>query len=74
MDATQRELVVQRWMVILHELLPELRDEVGALTRKLLKVSHILEWARIEELTASWWCGVGRPAHERAWLAKAFVG
>jgi hypothetical protein len=28
---------------------------------------------RIEELTAASWCGVGRPSHERAWLANAFV-
>lgn len=39
MDATRQELIMQRWKVIQHELLPELRDEVGPLTAKLEKVS-----------------------------------
>jgi hypothetical protein len=64
---------MQRWNVIQHELLPELRNEVGALTLKLEKVIYVLEWVRIEEFTESSWCGVGRPPHERAWLANAFV-
>lgn len=73
MDATRRELIMQRWSVVQEELLPELRDQVGALTPKLEQVIHILEWVRIEEFTAASWCGVGRPPHERAWLANAFV-
>ena len=73
MNATRRELMMQRWNVIQHVLLPELRDEVGALTPKLEKVIHILEWVRIEEFTEISWCGLGRPPHERAWLANAFV-
>ena len=73
MDANRRELMMQRWNVIQHELLPELRSDVGPLTPKLEKVIHTLEWVRIEEFTDSAWCGVGRPPHERAWLANAFV-
>jgi len=73
MDATRQELIMQRWKVIQHELLPELRGEVGPLTPKLEKVIYILEWVRIEEFTKSSWCGVGRRPHERAWLANAFV-
>jgi Transposase domain (DUF772)/Transposase DDE domain len=73
MHTTRRELLMQRWNVIQHELLPELRNEVGALTPKLEKVIYVLEWVRIEEFTESTWCGVGRPPHERAWLANAFV-
>lgn len=73
MDATQRDLIMQRWSAIQYGLLPELRNDVGPLTPKLEKVIHILEWVRIEDLTASSWCGVGRPPHERAWLANAFV-
>jgi hypothetical protein len=73
MDANRRELIMQRWNVIQHELLPELRNDVGPLTPKLEKVIHILEWVRIEEFTRISWCGVGRPPHERAWLANAFV-
>ena len=73
MNATRPELIMQRWKVIQHELLPELRDQVGTLTPKLERVVHTLEWVRIEEFTAASWCGVGRPPHERAWLANAFV-
>ncbi|MBK7238193.1 MAG: transposase [Sterolibacteriaceae bacterium] len=73
MDTTRRDLIMQRWNVIQHELLPELREQVGALTPKLEKVVHTLEWVRIEEFTAASWCGIGRPPHERAWLANAFV-
>jgi hypothetical protein len=73
MDATRRELILQRWNVVQQELLPELRGQIGALTPKLEQVIHILEWVRIEEFTAASWCGVGRPPHERAWLANAFV-
>jgi len=73
MDAARRALIMQRWNVIQHELVPELRNDVGALTPKLEKVIHTLEWVRIEELAGSTWWGVGRPPHERAWLANAFV-
>ena len=73
MDANRRELIMQRWSVIQHELLPVLITDVGPLTPKLEKVIHILEWVRIEEFTDSSWCGIGRPPHERAWLANAFV-
>lgn len=73
MDATRRELIMQRWNVIQHELLPELRSDIGTLTPKLEKVINVLEWVRIEEFTESTWCGVGRPPHERGWLANAFV-
>lgn len=73
MDASKRELIMQRWSVIQHELLPELRDEVGGLTPKLEKVVHVLDWVRIEEFVRTSWCGEGRPPHERSWLANAFV-
>lgn len=73
MDAISRELIMQRWNVIQHELIPELRSDVGPLTPKLEKVIHILEWVRIETFTGTGWCGVGRHPHERAWLANAFV-
>ncbi|MCR4302464.1 MAG: transposase [Sulfuricaulis sp.] len=73
MNATRRELIMQRWNMIQHELLPELRNDVGTLTPKLEKVIYVLEWVRIEEFTESTWSGVGRPPHERGWLANAFV-
>jgi len=40
---------------------------------KLEYLIHILEWVRIEEFVTASWHGVGRPPHERAWLANAFV-
>jgi hypothetical protein len=52
-NTTRRDLIMQRWNatrwnVVQHELLPELRNEVGTLTPKLEKVIHTLEWVRIE--------------------------
>ena len=73
MNATRREMILQRWNVIQHELLPVLRNDIGELTPKLKRVIHILEWVRIETFTQESWNGVGRPPHERAWLANAFV-
>jgi hypothetical protein len=73
MDATRRDLIMQRWNVVQHELLPELRNDVGTLTPKLEKVIHTLEWVRIEEFVSSTWCGEGRPPLERSWMANAFV-
>ena len=73
MNATRRETIMQRWNVIQHDLIPEIRHDVGVLTPKLEHVIHVLEWVRIEEFTRVSWCGVGRPPHERAWLANAFV-
>jgi hypothetical protein len=64
---------MDRWNVVQHELIPELEAHWGAMTPKLERVIHILEWVRIEEFTAVSWCGVGRPPFERAWLANAFV-
>ncbi|NHZ67237.1 IS5/IS1182 family transposase, partial [Massilia sp. CCM 8694] len=73
MDATRRDLIMQRWNAIQHDVLPELRAEVGVVTPKLARVAHVLEWARVEEFVAHSWCGIGRPPHVRAWLANAFV-
>lgn len=73
MDATVPDLIMQRWNAIQYDLIPRLGDEVGGLTPKLKQVIYTLEWVRIEEFVASSWCGVGRPPHERAWLANAFV-
>jgi hypothetical protein len=73
MITTQRNGIMQRWNNIQHELLPELRKEVGALTPKLSKLVHILEWVRIEEFLSSTWGGCGRPAHDRGMLANALL-
>lgn len=73
MNATRRDLILQRWKAIQHDVFPELRKEVGALTPKLERVVHVLEWVRIEEFVPPSACGVGRRPHVRAWLANAFV-
>ena len=73
MDAICPDLILQRWNVVQHELLGKLQDELGALTPKLEKLVHTLEWVRIEEFVASGGSGMGRPPCERAWLANAFV-
>ena len=64
---------MQRWFAIQYELLPELRNDVGALTPKLEKLIYTLEWVRIEEFIGLTWCGIGRPPCDRAVLASAFV-
>ncbi|WP_041193817.1 IS1182 family transposase [Candidatus Symbiobacter mobilis] len=73
MNSNRRELLMQRWSIVQEELLPELWNEVGPLTPKLEKVIHTLEWVRLEEYVRASWCGLGRPPHERSWLANAFV-
>lgn len=72
MDAIRRELLMQRWNLVQHELLPELKFET-TLTPKLEHLIHILEWVRVEDFTHASQCGVGRPRFERGWLANAFV-
>jgi hypothetical protein len=37
MNTTHRSEIMQRWRAVQHELLPELRNEVGILTPKLEK-------------------------------------
>lgn len=73
MNTTQRTLVMQRWHVLQHDLMPELKLECGALTPKLEKLVHILDWVRIEEWPVQTWLGVGRKPHDRSALANAFV-
>jgi len=41
MNTTQRDGIMQRWNIIQHELMPELRNEVVGLTPKLVKLVHI---------------------------------
>jgi hypothetical protein len=72
LHTTRQETLTQRWHVVQHELLPELRHEIG-LTPKLKRLVHTLEWARVEEFCSSRRAGTRRPPHERAWLANAFL-
>ncbi|TAN82322.1 MAG: IS5/IS1182 family transposase [Gallionella sp.] len=72
MNTTQRAGLLQRWSVIQEELIPGLGQEVEGLTPKLVKLIHILEWARIEEFVPAWH-GIGRPPKDRGALANGFV-
>jgi len=67
MNNTKPEMIMHRWNVIQHELIPAMREQVGTLTPKLERLIHTLEWVRIEKFTKSAWCGIGRPPAERAW-------
>ena len=73
MNATGRDVIMQRWHVLQHELIPELKRDYGSLTPKLEKLVHILDWVRIEEWTQQKWQGMGRKPHDRGALANAFV-
>ena len=73
MDASRRDLIMQRWGVIQHDLMPELKRECGTLTPRLEKLVHILDWVRIEEWSVQTWLGIGRKPHDRSALANAFV-
>ena len=72
MDATQRAGLLQRWSVVQEKLIPGLGRETGALTPKLMKLIHTLEWARIEGFVPGWQ-GMGRPPADRSALANGFV-
>lgn len=73
MNATTPQQIMQRWQIVQDQLLPDLRQEIGSLTPKLEKLIHILEWSRIEEFVQRPSYHTGRPPHELAWLANAFV-
>ncbi len=73
MNATERDLILQRWNLVHHELVPQLGAELGGLTPPLERVIHALEWVRIEEVTHSRFDDLGRPPPELAWMANAFV-
>jgi hypothetical protein len=64
---------MQRWTVLQYDLIPELGRECGALTPRLEKLVHILDWVRIEEWSVPTWQGIGRKPHDRGALANAFV-
>lgn len=69
----QAHKFLQRWSCVQQTLIPELLHEMGALTPKLERLIHVLEWVRVEEFVQRHYRDWGRPAHERAWLANAFV-
>ena len=64
---------LQRWSSVQQTLLPQLTEQLGSLTPKLEQIIHVLEWVRVEEFVQQPYGELGRPPHERAWLANAFV-
>ena len=73
MNSIQRTDILQRWLTIQGELLPQLSLQCGGLTSKLEQLIRVLEWTRIEEFVQHSWCGIGRPPHDRAAMANAFI-
>lgn len=73
MNTTQRVGILQRWRIVQHELMHELRQEIGPLTPRMENMIHTLEWVLVEEFEESAWSGKGRPPHDRGALSNAFV-
>lgn len=69
-----RESLSRYWRNIQTKLFPELEEELGALTSKLLQVINILEIVRVESHVRQ--CAgryVGRPLKDRCAMARSFV-
>ena len=64
---------MQRWSGLQDQILPFLESNQGCLTPKLEKLIHTLELTRIEHFVQPPLPGAGRPPHQRAWFANAFV-
>ena len=68
-----RETLSQAWLGIQGSLFPWLAEELGPLTQKQQDLVATLEQVRIEELIPSGRGFPGRPADDRAAIARAFV-
>ena len=68
-----RETLSQTWLGIQGSLFPWLAEELGPLTQKQQDLVATLEQVRIEELIPSGRGFRGRPADDRAAVARAFV-
>ena len=68
-----RETLSQTWLGIQGSLFPCLAEELGPLTQKQQDLVATLEQVRIEELIPSGRGFRGRPADDRAAVARAFV-
>jgi hypothetical protein len=72
MKVSEQTSLRQRLKAVQGELMEGLGAELDAVTPKLEKLVHILDWVRMEEFVAEG-RGRGRPARERFALANAFV-
>ena len=68
-----KETLTTYWLRVQHELLPWLDDTVGPLGERHQQLVSVLGLARIETFVPSLHGLPGRPASERAALARAFV-
>ena len=68
-----RDFLSNTWEHIQANLFPWLTEELGPLTDMHKQVITTLELACIEKFVRSWPGLPGRPAHDRAGLARAFV-
>ena len=68
-----KETLTTYWLRVQHELLPWLDDTVGPLGERHQQLVSVLGLARIETFVPSFHGLPGRPASERAALARAFV-
>ena len=48
---------MQRWHILQHDLMPEFKQEWGALTPWLEKLVHIVDWVRTEKWSVQTWQG-----------------
>ena len=63
----------QHWSNIQATLFPLLEKELGPFTEKHEQLVATLEFARVEAFIRTYWGCVGRPAEDRATLARAFL-
>jgi Transposase DDE domain/Transposase domain (DUF772) len=68
-----RDSLSNTWAHIQATLFPWLAEELGPLTEKHKQLITVLEVARIEAFVSTWSGLPGRPPHDRAALARAFV-
>ena len=68
-----RDFLSNTWEHIQTNLFPWLTEELGPLTDMHKQVITTLELACVEKFVRSWPGLPGRPAHDRAGLARAFV-
>ena len=68
-----RDSLSNTWAHIQANLFPWLAEELGPLTEKHKQLITVLEVARIEAFVSTWSGLPGRPPHDRAALARAFV-
>ena len=68
-----RDNLSQIWLQIQDNLFPWLSEEIGALNEKQQQLVSILEILQVESYIVSSYGRVGRPAHDKVAIARAFI-